>query len=153
MTYPDIHNPDKQYYEAGYQLGNWTQGFPIWISARSHKGEVFAASDQSQTCRNPAAQPTLPWRSRQLFFNNMKNSNTSSRPKATMLLQQKSGKNAGRKLLTLLMRKFVRSYNINLSDNINGQHSDHTMSLYYGTDVSGRALPQWSSFHSHIKLV
>ena len=33
---------DKRYYEAGYQLGKSTQGFPIWISARSHKGEVFS---------------------------------------------------------------------------------------------------------------
>ena len=90
---------DKRYYEAGYQLGKSTQGFPIWISARSHKGEVLTASDQSQTWRNSAEQTTLPWRSRQLFFNNMKNSITSSRPKATLLLQQKPGRNTGRQLL------------------------------------------------------
>ena len=89
----------------------------------------------------------------QLFFNNMKNSNTSSRPKATLLLQQKPGRNAGRKLLTLLMCKFMRSYKITLLVNINGQHSDHTMSLYYGTDVWGRSLPQCPSFHRDIKLV
>ena len=72
---------------------------------------------------------------------------------ATLMQQQKPGRNAGRKLPTLLMCKFTRSYNINISDNINGQHSDHTMPLYYGTDVWGRALPQCPSFHSDIKLV
>ena len=120
------------------------------ITEPSHKGEVFAASDQSQTWRNPAEQTTLPWRSGQLFFINMKNSNTSSRPKVTLLPQQKPGRNAGRKLPTLLMRKFLRLYNINSSDNINGQHSDHSISLYYGTDISGRALPLCPSFRSDI---
>lgn len=109
-----------------------SRDFQSWSVCTYIQGVELTSSDQSLTWTDPTEQTALQWRRTQPFFKNTENSKTSSRTKATLLLQQKPRENSTRKLQTLLN---------NSSHIINRRHSDNLISLCDSAVVRCRAPP------------